>query len=198
MTGHLDEKQIIEAVLDHRGLDRMLRSHLLECSACRAQKEALQGSLIRFGEISRGQTPADFRKPKLSEQRAAVSIPVWKSRPALGLALAFAILVLLLSPRTIKIDKLYSQDLVYREMIQDEKFMNEIEKLEENPLPRFYVDIGDPSDDAGDVESPGASMDDGLTQAPRDWPGAPAIFRVRAGLPRSQEQPAKRGTEWLI
>lgn len=161
--GHLDEKQIIEAVFDERGLERMLRSHLLECQACRGQKEALQGRLTRFGQISRGLAPESFRKPKLSERSAPVSAPVWKNRPALALGLAFTIMVLLLSPLTINRDKLYSQDLVYREMIQDEKFMNEIEKLEENPLPRFYVDMGDPSEDAGDVESPGASLDDGLS-----------------------------------
>ena len=63
---HLDEKQIIEAVIDERGLDGALRRHLFECSACRAQKEALQGRLARFGQISRGETPLDFRKPRVS------------------------------------------------------------------------------------------------------------------------------------
>ena len=54
---HLDEKQIIEAVTDERGMDGALRSHLLECPDCRAQKEALQGRLARFGHISRGEAP---------------------------------------------------------------------------------------------------------------------------------------------
>lgn len=161
---HLDDKQIIEAVINERGLDGALRRHLFECSVCRAQKEALQAGLARFGQISRAETPENFRKPMLLES-AGVRRPVWKIRPALGLGLAFAsILVLLLSPLTLQKDKLYTQDMVYREMLQDEKFMTEIEKLEENPLPRFYVDIGDPGDDERDILGPGAMNNDGLNQ----------------------------------
>jgi hypothetical protein len=161
-SSHLDDKQIVEAVIDERGLDGALRRHLFECSVCRAQKEALQAGLSRFGQISRGETPENFRKPTISENAGVVG-PVWRIRPALGLGMAFAsILVLLLSPLTLNRERPYSQDMVYREMLQDEKFMSEIEKLEENPLPRFYVDIGDPDD--GDVQSPGVMKDDRLDQ----------------------------------
>lgn len=159
---HLDDKQIIEAVIDERGLDEALRRHLFECSDCRAQKEALKGRLALFGQVSRGQAPADFRKPRIIEKRARAYRPAWKIRPALGLGVVFAtIFALLLSPMTIKRDKLFTQDVVYREMAQDEKFMSEIEQLEENPLPRFYVDMGDQSDDEGDVQPPGADSNDG-------------------------------------
>lgn len=160
---HLDEKQIIEAVIDEGGLDGALRGHLFECPACRAQKEALQGRLARFGHISRGETPLDFRKPRVFEKSAGVLRPVWRIRPAFGMGLAFAsILALLLSPLTLKRDRLYTQDVVYREMLQDEKFMAEIEKLEENPLPGFYVGIGDPGDDERDIQPPGAMNDDSV------------------------------------
>ena len=160
---HLDEKQIIEAVTDERGLDGALRRHLFECPDCRAQKEALQGRLARFGQISRGEAPLDFRKPRISEKSAGVLRPVWRIRPAFGMGMAFAlILALLLSPLTLKRDKLYTQDVVYREMLQDEKFMTEIEKLEENPLPGFYVGIGDPGDDERDIQTPGAMNDDSV------------------------------------
>ena len=160
---HLDEKQIIAAVIDERGLDGALRRHLFECPACRAQKEALQGRLARFGHISRGEAPLDFRKPRVWQKGAAVLRPAWKIRPAFGMGLAFAlILALLLSPLTLKRDRLYTQEVVYREMLQDEKFMTEIEKLEENPLPGFYVGIGDPGDDERDIQTPGAMNDDSV------------------------------------
>ena len=160
---HLDEKQIIEAVTDEGGLDGALRRHLFECPACRVKKEALQGGLARFGQISRGEAPLDFRKPRVSEKSAGVLRPVWRMRPALGMGVALAsIVALLLSPLTLKRDRLYTQDVVYREMLQDEKFMTEIEKLEENPLPGFYV-IGDPGDDERDIQTPGAMNDDSVT-----------------------------------
>ncbi len=163
---HLDDTQIIEAVIDERVLDGALRRHLIECPACRAQKQALQGRLARFGQISRGEAPENFRKPMVPEKSAGVLRPVWKIRLALlGLGVAFAsILALLLSPLTLERDRVYTQDVVYREMLQDQKFMTEIEKLEENPLPRFHVDIGDPGDNERNIQSPGATKDDGLTQ----------------------------------
>ena len=161
---HLDDKQIIEAVIDERALDAALHRHLFECSVCHAQKEELQAELARLGQISRSHMPENFRKPTLSKN-IGVLRPTWKIRPALGLGVAFAsILALLLSPLTLKRDRLYTQDMVYREMLQDEKFMTEIEKLEENPLPRFYVDIGDPGDDERDIQGPGALKDNGPTE----------------------------------
>src|ERR1039458_10368256 len=96
---HLDEQQIIEAVINERSLDAALRRHLFECSICQTEKCALQAGLERFGQISHEGTPAHFRKPRISEQGAGVFKPVWKIRPSLGIGLAFAsILVLLLSP----------------------------------------------------------------------------------------------------
>ncbi len=162
---HLSEEQIIGAALDQTSLDQELREHFLECAACRAEKEALEGRLARFGQISRQNTTANFRKPRLLENSPRVVKPVLGIRPALGLGLAFAsLLVVLLSPLTIKKDRIYTLDTVYREMLQDEKFISEIEKLEEEPLPRFYVDIAEPDDDDSDIKSPGAMKDDSPTQ----------------------------------
>jgi hypothetical protein len=163
-VNHLDDKQIVEAVIDENSLAGELRRHLFECSVCSAQRGLLEGRLARFGQISRGVAPSNFRKPKIVEYGAGEFATVWKIRPALGLGMVFATLfALLLSPLAIKNDKIYTQDVVYREMIQDERFMTEIENLEENPLPRFYVNMGEPSDEEGDAQQPGARMDNGLT-----------------------------------
>ncbi len=157
---HLDKGQIIKAVIDERSLDGAIRGHLFDCPACRARKEALQGGLERFGQISRAETRLDFRKPRVYEKSAGESRPVWRIHPAFGMGVAFAsILALLLSPMALKRDKLYMQDAVYREMLQDQKFMTEIERIEENPLPHFYVDIGDPGDEERDIQTPGATDD---------------------------------------
>jgi len=163
---HFDDKQIIEAVIDEGALDADLREHLLECSACRRQKESLQASLQNFGWISRAHAPANFRKPKIPRQGAESAGPLWKFRPALAFAAAVALVVLLLSPLTFKKDRIFTQDDVYREMVQDEKFMSEIENLEENSLPRFYVDIGEEGEDEGDAQPP-TIKDEGMNQTPR-------------------------------
>jgi len=161
---HLDDKQIVEAVIDESGLHGELRRHLFECPDCRAQKEVLAGDLARFGQISREQAHLNYRKPRIVGQRAGWFAPVWRVRPALGLGLVFAtFLALLLYPPAMKRDRLYTQEVVYNEMVQDAKFMTEIEKLEENPLPRFYVNMEDQGEQEGDAQLPGARMDKGPT-----------------------------------
>ncbi len=162
---HLNEEQIIGAAMDQTGLDQDLRRHLLECPVCIAEKKALKGRLERFGQISRQNTPVNFRKPRLSENIPRVFRPILGIRPALGLGLAFtSLLAVLLSPLTLKRDRVYTLETVYQEMLQDEKFMTEIEKLEEDPLPKFYVDITAPDDDDADTKSPGVMKDDSLTE----------------------------------
>jgi hypothetical protein len=157
---HLDEEQIIEAVVDEKGLDGALRRHLLQCPSCRARKEDLQGRLARFGQISREGIPADFRKPRLSRHRAGVSKWTWELRPALGMSIAFAsLLALLITPLTLNRDTtIYTLDRVFQEMRQDGEFLSEIEKLEDNPLPHIYVEISDPGDDEKDIQSPKSSQ----------------------------------------
>ncbi len=153
---HLNGEQIIEAVMDGKGLDAALRRHLLECPSCRARQEDLQGRLARFGQISREEVPADYRKPRLSMPRAGMSKRPWKITPALGMSVAFAsLLALLLTPLALNRDTtIYTLDRVFQEMRQDDEFLSEIEKLEDNPLPHIYVEISDPGDDEKDIPSP--------------------------------------------
>jgi hypothetical protein len=151
ITGHLSEEQVIEAIMGEAGPDGEIRSHLFECSACRAEKEVLEGRLIRFGQLSREQTPLPLRRPRLSGDAAPSVKPSWRIRPSFGMGFAVAfLLAILLSPHILRNSKGTSLERVYKEMLQDDKFMTEIEKLEDDPLPRFYVDMSDPSDDGSD------------------------------------------------
>lgn len=148
ISSHLSEEQISAAVMDEAGLDGEVRSHLLECSACRDKKENLEGKLARFGQLSREYTPLPLRRPRLAGDRVPSVKPVWKLRPSLGMGLAAALLmVTFLSPHFLRNSKEANLAKIYKEMVQDDKFMTEIEKLEENPLPRFYVEMSDPSED---------------------------------------------------
>ncbi|MDR3567240.1 MAG: hypothetical protein P4L43_04355 [Syntrophobacteraceae bacterium] len=159
---HLDDNQIVEAAIDEIGLDGLLRRHLSECTACRAQKEELQAGLARFAEFSRGEIPLDFRKPKLAAEKSGGGmVNVWRIHPVLSLCAALSVLVLFLTPIVINRDKIFTKRVVYREMLQDEKFMAEVRNLEDDPLPGFYVDISGPGSHKPNVESakPGAKND---------------------------------------
>ena len=166
---HLDDNQIIEAVIDESGLEGLLRRHLSECNACRAQKEELQARLARFGEISRVTIPVDFRKPRLVEKSAGAMAKAWRSHPALAVCAALTLLVLFLGPMALNRDKLFTKTVVYREMLQDEKFMSEVRSLEENPLPGFYVDISGHGSEKPETASPGPGAKNDV--GPKGGPG---------------------------
>jgi len=162
---HLNEEQLIEAVIDASGLDTSLRRHLFECSACRTQKLALEGRLARLGQISREQSTVEFRKPEIFHQKpAGIFERVLEIRPVFRVGVVFAsILILLLTPLTLRRDMIYTLDRVYQEMRQDDEFMDEIEKLEDNPFPRTYMEAAAPGEAHRNTQSPGA-LNDGMTQ----------------------------------
>jgi hypothetical protein len=167
-TSHFDEQQIIEAVIDPSSLDVPSRRHLWECPECRAQKAALENRLARFGQISREQTTIEFRKPEIFQHESAgifsIFKLIWEISPVFRMGVVFAsLLILLLTPLTLKKDMIYTLDRVYEEMRQDDEFMNEVEKLEDTPFPHSYVEVAAPGDDKRETPSPGA-RNDGMTE----------------------------------
>ncbi|MEM5787311.1 MAG: hypothetical protein AAGU11_08335 [Syntrophobacteraceae bacterium] len=147
--GHLDEAQIIEAIVDEAGLDPTVRHHLMECPDCHAERKVLESKLAQFAKISAEQASIPMRRLRFADLKAKRSNPSWwKVRPSFGMGLAFAsLLAVLLTPQFFdRQGREFSVEKVYQEMLLDEKFMAEVERLEDNPLPRFFVDISDLSD----------------------------------------------------
>jgi hypothetical protein len=150
ITGHLDQDRIIEAILDRSGLDSGVRRHLVECPECRAEKLALESRLAQFGELARENAPLPLKSPRLILDKSRAARPDWRLRPAFGMGLVLAsLLVFLLNPYLLMPKKDATLQKIYTEMLQDEKFMAEIDKLTDDPLPRFYADMADfPDQDA--------------------------------------------------
>ncbi len=147
MAGHLDEERIIEAIVEERELEFSDRLHLSECPECRAQKEAIERELSIFSKFSSEVAALPFRKPILAAPEPCSFQRIWKIRPSMGMGLVTAsLMALFLIPQFMDLHKSVKSapmEKIYLEMLQDERFMAEIENLEENPLPRFYVDISD-------------------------------------------------------
>jgi hypothetical protein len=162
---HLDETQIIEAVIDADSLEPGPRRHLFECPDCRAQKQALEGKLAFLGQISREQTTVDFTKPEIIRHRpAGIFNRVWEISPVLRMGAVLASLIILLfTPLTLRKDVIYTLDKVYQEMRQDDEFIKEIEQLEDDPFPRSYKEASAPTGDERGTQSPGA-LNDGMTK----------------------------------
>ncbi len=165
-TKHLDDNQIIAALIDENGLNGLLRRHLSECPTCRGQKEQLQAGLAQFGKISRDSIPLTYRRPELIDNRARGISRNWKFAPALAFIAAAVLLAFFLTPIAVDKDKIFTRKVVYQEMLRDQKFMAEVKTLEENPLPGFYVDISGPDEAKPNAATPGPGAKNNVKPTP--------------------------------
>jgi len=158
---HVDEEQILKAIVDEGDLSEEARRHLAGCGDCRARLAHIRGQLSDFGRKAERYAPVMYRKVKVP-RRAKRFLPSWLDfrRPVtVGFALASVLLVIIgfnlfgTSPET-------RTAMVYREMANDEKLISEITSLEDDALPQFYRDV-----------SEGLEGDDGETSLLRTGPG---------------------------
>lgn len=148
---HVDEGQILKAVVDENDLSEEERRHLAECDDCRARRALIEGRLLDFGQKAERYAPVMYRKVALPQREKRV-LPSWLgSRRSLTVGFAFAsvmfVLIGFMVYRTLPETR---SAMVYREMLDDEKLISEITSLEDDALPQFYRDMSDEA--AGDSE----------------------------------------------
>ena len=147
---HLNEEEIIIAVVDAADLDRSQRRHLAECGQCRSQIEAMNGDLNEMARIAEAASPAVQRpfRAKSTEKEGTGWLPFGR-RLAVGLAVALACVVVggvwqhQLSNR---------RQQFAREMLEAEQLMHQVNLLVENPLPKTIMTIGAEGTDEHDEE----------------------------------------------
>lgn len=136
-VGHLNEGQIIDAVIDEKGLKEAPRRHLEMCPLCREEKAALTAELDRLGQMAVNFTPAPQRRPFIA---ARESRPLAFRRMALAAGFAAALLVALIwgptffsDPRIQEVAELSDEDQMDLFLVED--------ILEESALPEHYMDM---------------------------------------------------------
>lgn len=137
---HLNEEEIIMAVVDTADLNRPQQKHLADCSRCRSQIEALSGDLSKMAQIAEATSPAitkPFRVPAADSGQTGW-LPFGR-RLATGLAVAVACII---------IGGLYLQNHLdnrslrfAKEMHEAEQLMRQVDRLVENPLPDTIMTI---------------------------------------------------------
>jgi len=138
---HLDEEEIIMAVVDADDLGRPQQQHLSQCSQCRSQIEAMNDDLTQLGQIAEAASPVvtkPFRAPSTRKEHAGW-MPFGR-KLATGLAIAVACVI---------IGGLFWQNQVSnrrqqfaREMAEAEQLMQQVDLLVDNPLPATIMTIG--------------------------------------------------------
>ena len=140
---HLNENQIILAMVDEAELSLSLQEHLYSCPECRASKERLEQELERLGQM------AEFFAPGPKKQ---VYLPAKKPRSAIGFfgnwrawvgvaATAACVIIAVWWYGLTGISLEGGVGMPAQERWEADPLMTEINILVENALPKVYIDI---------------------------------------------------------
>jgi hypothetical protein len=147
---HLQEDQMIRALVDEHDLTTFERNHLLQCSLCQKEKQAFEQALHRLGDIAKEMVPLPRRKclPVVQGSRR-----VWRWQPALAAGLAILLLMIGIwwtSPFT-RFQGNGSLPLIQK-MESGQQLLAGITFLEDDALPARYLAIigSSPNEDYDD------------------------------------------------
>jgi hypothetical protein len=140
---HLDEDQLVWAVVDEAELPLQLREHLSTCPICRANREKTARDLARLGEMARRFSPSPTKPIALpAEEPRTVVGWSWRWRTYVGAAVAAALIFAILWRIPVfKSPPAENGNMLAVEMQETEQFMTEIAMLVDNALPAVYLDI---------------------------------------------------------
>ena len=138
---HLNEDEIIKAIVDTDDLNRPQQHHLADCSHCRSRIEALSGDLSKMAQTRTSDKPGGHKTVSEHRQRIRGTtgwLPFGR-RLATGLAVAVACII---------IGGLFLQNhlgnrslRIAQEMHDAEQLMRQVDRLVENPLPETIMTI---------------------------------------------------------
>jgi hypothetical protein len=140
---HLDEDQLLWALIDEAELPPPLRAHVSTCPQCRAKKERFEQDLEKLGQTAGHYAPLLKKRVTLPVEKPQRSYKGYWAWPAsLGAVVTAALLILVLSwPTPMKITPPDKEDWVAQDVWEANRFMTEISLIAENALPAVYLDI---------------------------------------------------------
>lgn len=162
---HLDDDQLVWAVVDEAELPLPLREHLSTCPVCRANKAQTAKNLSRLGQMAERFAPLPAHSISLPvEEPRSTTRWSWGWQTYAGAAVAAA-LVLAVFWRTPVPPGPSGENgnMMATEIQEAEQFMTEIAMLVDNALPAVYLDISaEPSADFDEelMEPVGPSVED--------------------------------------
>ena len=140
---HLDEHQLIQAVVDAADLPQSVQAHLSECSQCLAGQKDFQRALTKLGQKAEQYAPRPQRR---------IVLPVHQSKNPFGnllnwhnlIAAAATVTAVFILVWGTHIARNFSErrtENLTAEMRNAEKLMTEVNTLVDNPLPPIYLEI---------------------------------------------------------
>jgi predicted anti-sigma-YlaC factor YlaD len=136
---HLEENDILQAVIDNTDLSVLQQQHLVECSQCRSSKQRLEQELARMGQLAERYAPKPQRRITVAEQK--VRSPLLNWRFAFSAAAVAAVILVVWGTFLIRNQQQGSIGNLTQNMVEAERLMTQINVLVENALPQVYLDI---------------------------------------------------------
>jgi hypothetical protein len=142
---HLDENQLIKAVVDPFDLPKAVQAHLSACSQCRINRQNFERELTNLGQIARLSVPKPQRRIILPVQKSGSrfsSFLDWRSIIVAAATVA-AVLMVVWGTNLARNFSEHRTENLTAEMRDAKRLMTEVNSLVDNALPPIYLEIAD-------------------------------------------------------
>jgi len=140
---HLDEEQLIQAVVDAADLPDSLQTHLTECSQCLAGKNSFELEMTKLSQKAAQFAPKPQRRiilPAPKTKNPFSNLLDWRNLIAAAATVA-AVFILVWGTNMVRNRSEYGTQNLTAEMVEAERLMTEVNTLVDNALPAFYLEI---------------------------------------------------------
>ena len=140
---HLDENQLIQAVVDSNDLPAPVQAHLAACRQCLAVTESFQQEMANLGSTAERYAPKPQRPIKLPVHETKSRFGTFLNRRTAAAAVAAAAAVIIVFWGTSFVRNLfdYGTGGSAAEMMEAKRLMTEVNLLIDNALPPLYLEI---------------------------------------------------------
>jgi predicted anti-sigma-YlaC factor YlaD len=136
---HLEEDDMLRAVIDETDLSALQRQHLAQCSRCRSHRQSLESELTHLGQLAERYAPEPLRRITVAQDK--VRLPFSIRGFAFSAATVAAAIIVVWATFLIRNQQQGPVGNLAQNMVEAERLMTEINVLVENALPQVYLDI---------------------------------------------------------
>jgi hypothetical protein len=140
---HLDEEQLVQAVVDATDLPHSVQAHLAECGQCLAGKNSFELEMTKLSQQVERFAPKPQRRILLPVQKTKNplrNLLDWRNLVAAA-ATVTAVFILVWGTNMVRNPSVPGAEILAAEMEEAERLMTEVNTLVDNALPAFYLVI---------------------------------------------------------
>ena len=140
---HLNEEQLIQALVDPADLPESVQAHLAACSQCLADRNSFEHELVNFAQQAEQNVPQPRRRIIVPTRKAKTPLRnyfAWRNLVAAA-ATATAVLLVVWGIGTVRNPSHPGGDNLAAEIMAAEKLMTDVNTLVDNALPTIYLEI---------------------------------------------------------